>query len=118
MDVAIIAICGVLPKSCTIMDGMLLAYGGIQQTLPGKVRLSLNGGGSTPRISLQGKGSGYSYYSLGLSRSFLKEERLSLNIYCSNVLEKYRTYNNHTEGANFYFEEFEQISEPVLRFQY
>ena len=77
------------------------AYGGIQQTLPGKVRLSLNGGGSTPRISLQGKGSGYSYYSLGLSRSFLKEERLSLNIYCSNVLEKYRTYNNHTEGANF-----------------
>ena len=61
----------------------------------------LNGGGSTPRISLQGKGSGYSYYSLGLSRSFLKEERLSLNIYCSNVLEKYRTYNNHTEGANF-----------------
>jgi tonB-dependent receptor len=38
---------------------------------------------------------------LGLSRSFLKEERLSLNIYCSNVLEKYRTYNNHTEGANF-----------------
>ena len=77
------------------------AYGGIQQTLPGKVRLSLNVGGSTPRISLQGKGSGYSYYSLGLSRSFLKEERLSLNIYCSNVLEKYRTYNNHTEGANF-----------------
>ena len=77
------------------------AYGGIQQTLPGKVRLSLNGGGSTPRISLQGRGSGYNYYSLGLSRSFLKEERLSLNIYCSNIVEKYRTYNNHTEGVNF-----------------
>ena len=38
---------------------------------------------------------------MGLSRSCLKEERLSLNIYCKNIVEKYRTYNNHTEGANF-----------------
>lgn len=77
------------------------AFGGIQQTLPGKIRLSLNGGGSTPRIRLQGKGSGYNYYGLGLSRSFLKEERLSLNIYCNNIVEKYRSYNSRTEGANF-----------------
>lgn len=76
-------------------------HGGIQHTLPLKIRLSLNGGGSTPYINLQGKGSGYQYYSLGLSRSFLKEERLSLNFYCSNFLEKYRTFDNHTEGANF-----------------
>ena len=100
MDVAIIAICGVLPKSCIIMDGMLLLMEEFSRPYR-KSSFELNGGGSTPRISLQGKGSGYSYYSLGLSRSFLKEERLSLNIYCSNVLEKYRTYNNHTEGANF-----------------
>lgn len=77
------------------------AYGGIQQTLPWKIRLSLNGGGSTPYISLQGKGSGYNYYGLGLSRSFLKEERLSVNIYCNNFVEKYRHYNSHTEGAAF-----------------
>lgn len=77
------------------------AYGGIQQTLPWKIRLSLNGGGSTPYISLQGKGSGYNYYGLGLSRSFLKEERLSVNIYCNNFVEKYRHYNSHTEGADF-----------------
>ncbi len=77
------------------------AYGGIQHTLPWKIRLSLNGGGSTPYISLQGKGSGYNYYGLGLSRSFLKEDRLSLNVYCNNFVEKYRTYNNHTEGQNF-----------------
>ena len=31
------------------------AYGGIQQTLPAKIRLSLNGGGSTPRISCRGE---------------------------------------------------------------
>mgnify|MGYP000236630064 CR=1 FL=1 len=37
----------------------------------------------------------------GCVRSFLKDERLSLNVYCSNIFEKYRSYNNHTEGVNF-----------------
>ena len=76
-------------------------YGGIQHTFPWKIRLSVNGGGSTPYIRLQGKGSGYNYYGFGLSRSFLKEERLSLSMYCNNVFEKYRSYSSHTEGANF-----------------
>ena len=62
-------------------------YGGIQHTLPLKLRLSLNGGGSTPYISLQGKGSGYQYYGLSLNRSFLKEDRLSVNLYCNNIFE-------------------------------
>lgn len=72
-------------------------HGGIQHTLPLKIRLSLNGGGSTPYISLQGKGSGYQYYSIGLNRSFLKDDRLTLNLYCNNIFEKYRTYNSHTK---------------------
>lgn len=76
-------------------------HGGIQHTFPLKIRLSLNGGGSTPRINLQGKGSSYSYYSFGLSRSFLKEERLSLNLYFNNMFEKYRSYSYRTEGVNF-----------------
>ncbi len=76
-------------------------HGGIQHTLPFKIRLSLNGGGSTPYISLQGKGSGYQYYSIGVSRSFLKEERLSVNLHCSNIFTKYRTYSSRTEDANF-----------------
>lgn len=36
-----------------------------------------------------------------MNRSFLKEDRLSLNLYCSNVFEKYRTYSSHTEDTNF-----------------
>ncbi len=36
-----------------------------------------------------------------MNRSFLKDDRLSLNLYCSNVFEKYRTYNSHTKGDNF-----------------
>ena len=76
-------------------------YGGVQQTIPFKIRLSLNGGGSTPYINLQGKGSGYFYYSFSINRSFLKEDRLSVGAYCSNVFEKYRSYNNTTIGTNF-----------------
>ena len=76
-------------------------HGGIQQTIPFNIRLSLNGGGGTPYISLQGKGSGFNYYSLSANRSFLKDDRLTLNVYCSNVFEKYRTYSSTTEGANF-----------------
>lgn len=77
------------------------AFGGIQQTLPWKIRLSLNGGGSTPFINLQGKDPGYNFYGLGLSRSFLKEERLSVNVYCNNFVEKYRYRNGYTEGSDF-----------------
>ena len=76
-------------------------HGGIQHTLPLDIRLSLNVGGRTPRISLQGKGSGFQYYSFGINRSFLKEGRLTLNVYCNNVFEKYRHFDNHMEGINF-----------------
>lgn len=76
-------------------------YGGIQHTFPWKLRASLNGGGSTPYISLQGKGSGYSYYSLNVNRSFLKD-RLTVSVYGSDLFSKYRTFDNTTFGENFY----------------
>lgn len=75
-------------------------YGGIQHTFPWQLRASLNAGGSTPYISLQGKGSGYYYYSLGVNRSFLKD-RLTASVYVNNIFEKYRTFNNTTMGDNF-----------------
>lgn len=75
-------------------------YGGIQHTFPLKIRASLNGGGSTPYISLQGKGSGYYYYSLSVNRSFLKD-RFTASAYISNIFEKYRSFSNTTNGTNF-----------------
>ena len=75
-------------------------YGGIQHTFPLKIRASLNAGGSTPYISLQGKGSGYYYYSLGVNRSFIKD-RFTVSAYVGNIFEKYRSYNNTTMGENF-----------------
>lgn len=76
-------------------------YGGIQHTFPWKLRASLNAGGSTPYISLQGEGSGYSYYSLSVNRSFLKD-RLTVSVYGSNLFSKYMDFSNTTFGQNFY----------------
>lgn len=76
-------------------------YGGIQHTFPWKLRASLNGGCSTPYISLQGKGSDYSYYSLSVNRSFLKD-RLTVSVYGSNLFSKYMYFDSTTFGKNFY----------------
>ncbi len=76
-------------------------FAGLQHTILWNIRASLNGGGSTPRIALQGKGSGFYFYGLGLNKSFLKEDRLTFSINASNFFTKYNTYSNTTMGPNF-----------------
>ncbi|MBR5542154.1 MAG: TonB-dependent receptor [Bacteroides sp.] len=73
-----------------------------QQTLPWNLRFSLYGGGTTPYIHLQGKGSSYMYYGFSLSRSFLKEKRLSVSINTSNLFHKYMTFKNETMSNTFH----------------
>lgn len=75
--------------------------GGIQHTFPWKLRASLNGGGSTRHISLQGRDNGYYYYSLSLNRSFLKD-RLTTSAYITNAFNKYIDFKQTTFGENFY----------------
>lgn len=72
-----------------------------QQTLPWDLRFSLYGGGSSPNISLQGKGSSISYYGFSLSRSFLKEKRLTVSLNTSNLFHKYLTFKNETVTDTF-----------------
>lgn len=72
-----------------------------QQTLPWELRFSVYGGGSTPYISLQGKGSSYSFYGFSLSRSFLKEKRLTVSVNASNLFNKYNTFENETVTETF-----------------
>lgn len=74
----------------------------VQQTLPWELRFSLYGGGSTPYISLQGKGTSYSYYGMGLSRSFLKEKRLTVSLNASNLFNKYMIFENKTSAPTFH----------------
>lgn len=76
-------------------------FGSFQQTLPGDIRLSLNGGGGSPHISLQGDGSSFYYYAIGLSRSFLKEKRLTVSINTSNLFNKYISFENNISTSTF-----------------
>lgn len=76
-------------------------FGSFQQTLPGDIRLSLNGGGGSPHISLQGEGSSFYYYAIGLSRSFLKEKRLTVSINTSNLFNKYISFKNNISTSTF-----------------
>lgn len=76
-------------------------FGNVQQTLPADIRFGVYGGWGSPYLTLQGKGSSYSYYGLSLSRSFLKEKRLSLSLFASSVFDKYRTYTSETITDSF-----------------
>ena len=76
-------------------------FANIQQTLPWDLRFSVNAGGSTPFISLQGKGSSYSFYGFSLSRSFLKEKRLTVSLRASNLFNEYITSKNETNASTF-----------------
>ena len=88
-----------LQKHNSGFDGNFFANA--QQSLPWDLRLSLYGGGSTPAITLQGKGISYYYYGFSLSRSFLKEKRLNISINGSNLFNKYHTYRSETETETF-----------------
>ena len=71
-------------------------------TFPFKLRLSAYGGGGTGWINLQGKGGGYSYYGLSLSRSFLKNDLLTLTASGSNFITPYRSFSNTSQSETFY----------------
>lgn len=73
----------------------------VQQTLPWELRLSMYGGGSTPYVSLQGKGSSFFHYGMGVSRSFLKEKRLTVSLNASNIFNKYLTFDNRISSETF-----------------
>ena len=96
-------------------DGFrMFAYGSFEQELFWKINLNAYGGGSTPYVSLQSKGSSYNYYGLSLYRKFLKDDRLSVSIFASNFLQgkqkRTSTYTtstyrstSHMEFSNYNF---------------
>lgn len=66
-------------------------------TLPFGLRVSAYYGGGTRDIALQNVGgSGWYYYGLGLSRDFLKEKRLSVNVSAMNFINPRREYRQET----------------------
>jgi outer membrane receptor protein involved in Fe transport len=77
------------------------AYGGAQQTLPKDWRISFNIYATTPRVSLQGRGSSYSSYSVNIQKSWLKK-RLNLTLSATNFLKKYMLYDSTMEDSFFH----------------
>ncbi len=69
----------------------------INYTLPSNYRLSANGGFYTPWIDLQGRGTtnGY-YYGIGASKSWLKDDALTVQISANNFLPAY-TRNSYRQ---------------------
>ena len=91
----------------------LFIYGGAQQMLPKDWRLSFNLFAYTPRVTLQGRSNGYSYYSLSIQKSWLKK-RLNLTLSASNFLKKYKYLDSNMEDAFFRSDNWSKID--VQRF--
>ena len=78
----------------------LFIYGGAQQTLPKDWQLSFNIYAYTPRITLQGRSSSFSNYSMSIQKSWLKK-RLNLTLSATNFLKKYKYFNSSMEDSMF-----------------
>lgn len=76
-------------------------YAGFQQNLPWKLRLGAYGGYFGRDITLQGKLMSAYYYGLYLSRSFLKDDRLTVSLSGQNPFNRYLKMNMTTQVADF-----------------
>ena len=73
-----------------------------QQSLPWGLRLSANAMAYTRTIMLQGYMGGNHSYGLNLTRSFFKNNRLTVSIYATNLFKKYNSFRNETITEDFY----------------
>lgn len=89
-------------------------FGNAQYTLPLDISMSINAGGASSSIDLQGKGPKYFFYGLNLNRSFLKEKRLTVSAFCNNLFNKDLVMDNEVNGANFVSKTTNRI--PFRRF--
>lgn len=71
-------------------------------TFPCRLRLSLYGGYGSPWIDLQSTGTSWYYYSIGIGRSFLPDDRLSVNLNLSNLFPTHRTYSWRQQSESAY----------------
>ena len=84
-------------------DGLLGNHGwngnygaNFNYTGPWRMKYSLYGGQSTGSVRLQGNYDGWYYYGLGISRSFLKDDALTVAVNASSFLTKYTVCKGHT----------------------
>lgn len=79
-------------------DGFsFMGFGGMNISLPWKLKLNINGGGATARVSYQMSGPSWYYYAFSLSRSFLKNDQLTVSISANRPFQKYEDYSLNAE---------------------
>lgn len=73
-------------------------YGGnISYTGPWSVKYSLYGGHNTGSVQLQGHYGDWHYYGIGISRSFLRNDALTVAVNAGNFLTKYSSFHSSIE---------------------
>lgn len=87
-------------------QGWNLNYGANwNYSLSSGFKFNLYGGQNTRNYRLTGYNDGWYYYGLGISKSFLKNDALTLTLNANNFLQKYTTYHSvtHVEGLRTTF---------------
>lgn len=77
--------------------------------LPANIRFMARIAYSSRDVMLQGNNSSLLTYNFSLSRSFLKDRRLSLSLNTSDVFRSWMTRNRTTYGTNFYTQFTQQV---------
>lgn len=76
-------------------------WGGLNQDLPWKLKFGIFAGGNTKSPSLQGSNDGFWFYTMNLSRAFLKEDRLKVTLEGGNFIGRYHRFHNETLTDQF-----------------
>ncbi len=76
-------------------------FGMLRHEWPWKIKMNLGGGYNWPRYNLQGKGQSFYFYFGSLSRSFLKDDRLTVEIHAFSIFNPKRTFRSIIETAQF-----------------
>ena len=76
-------------------------FGMLRHEFPAKIKFNLGFGKNWNRVNLQGTGEGFLFYFGSLSRSFLKDDRLTVEVHAFNIFNSDHTFSNTIETANF-----------------
>lgn len=76
-------------------------WGNLHYNLPWRLRLGLSGGGRSKSLDLQGRSKGQWFYSAQLTRTFLKEDRLSVTITAARFIKPHMTVRDEILTETF-----------------
>lgn len=75
--------------------------GGVNYQMPWKIKARFYGGIWSRSVALQGSSTGWKFYSLSLSRSFLSEDRLTVSFFGGNFIHPKTNYRSETVTDTF-----------------